>query len=734
MSQDRIRPLVKILILAAALSGCQDGGATKITALKDYQPSLLQEEDFHAAAQVVPPAAPQEITTVLSPDRPPRLISLAECIALALENGRTGDYLDRNGTGSAIASTAGQGAPLGVNDSIRVFAYDPAITATNIDQSLSKFDAIFRTGFLFDRYDEPPGVDLLGLQGLGSGEEFTTIATGAVTNGVLGLFDNLATFDTAQFRSEILKPLPTGGVAGITFRTDYVSTDLPINVPFVGTNAVYRPAVDLTFEQPLLKGASVLINQLNDSLPEPLRNPVPTGGKVPGILLTRIAHNEAKLEFERRVHQLLFAVEAAYWDLYSAYYDLYSRGEAMKEAMAAWQIAKKRYDLGTLDVEDLAQIEGQYQAFRAQRLEALGDGATRTGVLEAERRLRYVLGMPPEDGSRLVPMDAPTDAPVEPCWQAAVVDATTHRPELLQIEQEVHAAELRVTRAKNLLLPDLRFLAKYNVNGAGDTLGAGLNSLADDRYHDWELGLVLQVPIGNREAHAEVRRAKLQLEQRLVYLNDQQAKVITALQRSVRNVVQLREEIRIRRSRREAAAIQLKRRTEKFQAGRETIDFLLQAQRDWADAIRDEYTAVSRYNVALADYRRQMGTIMVYDNVTLAEGPLPAGVKPRASECIRSSVSASGDGHADATPSGPPAHSPAADATPSGPPARPPAMKTADASTSLASWPEPAPISQLLKSQDSLPEQLGAPPQQDASVSREESDAPVHFNSAGRTH
>ncbi len=727
MSQDRFRLLAKILILAAILSGCQQEAATRITALKDYQPSLLKEDDFRPTAQECPPAAPAEITTVLSPDRPQRLISLAECIAIALEHGRTGDSLDWNGAG--VGGASGQGAAPGVNDSIRVFAYDPAIAATEIDESLSKFDAVFRSGFIFNHYDEPPGIDILGLQGLGSGASLVGIpVTGAANSGILGLFNNVGTFDTAQFRSEILKPLPTGGVAGITFRTDFVSQDLPVSVPFVGTNAVYRPAVDLTFEQPLLRGGGVTHQPAtNDTLPTALRSPVPTGGRVPGIMLTRIAHDEAKLEFERAIHQaFLFAVEGAYWDLYSAYYDLYSRGEAMEQAMAAWQVAKKRYDLGTLDVEDLAQIEGQYQAFRAQRLEALGDGAARTGVLEAERRLRYVLGMPPEDGSRLVPLDAPTDAPVEPCWQAAVADATTYRPELLQIQQEVHAADLRVRRAKDLLLPDLRLLAKYNVNGAGDTLGAGLSSLADDRFHDWELGLVLQVPIGNREAHAEVRRAKLQLEQRLVYLNDQQAKVITALQRSVRNVVQLREEIRIRRSRRDAAAIQLKRRTDKFQAGRETIDFLLQAQRDWADAVRDEYTAISRYNVALADYRRQMGTIMQYRNVVLAEGPLPAYVKPRASEFIRSSVSASGDGRTAPTPSGSPA--------------RLPDVQTADVSSSVSSPLAPAPIPQLLTAQEALPEQLGVPAGHDARPTNpdeprpnEGGEAPVRFNAAGRT-
>src|SRR4051812_15946030 len=52
---------------------------------------------------------PEGVRTVLDPDAPPRFITLAECVALAVENGRV------NG------------------ESIRVLAYDPAITGSDIE-------------------------------------------------------------------------------------------------------------------------------------------------------------------------------------------------------------------------------------------------------------------------------------------------------------------------------------------------------------------------------------------------------------------------------------------------------------------------------------------------------------------------------------------------------------------------------------------------------------------------
>jgi hypothetical protein len=43
------------------------------------------------------------------------------------------------------------------------------------------------------------------------------------------------------------------------------------------------------------------------------RQQVPTGGRVPGILLSRLNTEQAKIEFERRVSNLCYAVEEAYW-------------------------------------------------------------------------------------------------------------------------------------------------------------------------------------------------------------------------------------------------------------------------------------------------------------------------------------------------------------------------------------------------------------------------------------
>jgi outer membrane protein TolC len=634
-------------VLVALLCGCgqtilnPDGAALDLGPGPGARPGPPQPGPAGPAGDPDGWGPPGRVSTVTSPEAGRRPISMAECICLALENGRTGEFYDRTDSDrrTSVTGLQQQGPAAAASDSVRVFAYDPAIAGTLVEQALSRFDVLWRTGIDATRSGMPSGFDAgsVPLVGFLNGEQAT-----------------------ADFHSELLKPLPTGGVAGITFRTEYARDFLsPLSVI---QNPAYLPGVELSFEQPLLQGGGVFINELREALPPSLLHPLPSGAVPPegagrpGILLSRIAHEQTRLDFERRVHQLLFVVEEAYWDLYCAYWDLYSRENGMRQAHVVWEVFKRRFDAGGIPVEDLAQIEEQYHFFRAQRLEALGRGSGgRPGVLEAERRLRYVVGLPPEDGTRLIPTDAPVQVPVEPSWEQAVEAARQRRPELLQIKQEIKAAILALARATDFLLPDLRFVSRYGVNGLGGTLGGGFRNLAEDPFGNWELGLQMQVPLGYRAGFAEVARAKLVLAQRFAFLRDEEVKAVLSLQRSYRDVVQFREEVGARRSQREAAALQVKARYEKFKNGEKNIDLLLRAQRGWADSLRDEQVAVCRYNVALADLERQKGTIMQYHNVALVEGPLPAGAAPHASERLRLH-------HADVLPAAPAASGPPPDA------------------------------------------------------------------------
>jgi hypothetical protein len=210
---------------------------------------------------------------------------------------------------------------------------------------------------------------------------------------------------------------------------------------------------------------------------------------------------------------------------------------------------------------------------------------------------------------------------------------------------DVRAKHLNVQLQKNFLMPDVRFVSQYGITGIGSQLDGSypanaFASLAEDRFQNWQLGLQMYVPLGFRQAHANVRQARLSLAQSYELLYDQERKAKRSLELQWRRLFETYEQIKIQRAQREAAAIQLRARYQQFQAGlgpREgqraaTLDVLLEAQRVWADALRAEYENIVFYNNALAGFEFAKGTIQNYDNVAVSEGELPVCAQTRAVE------------------------------------------------------------------------------------------------------
>jgi outer membrane protein TolC len=587
------------------------------------------ECDPSAGSKPLPLALTNAPTTILNPERPQRYISLAEAISIALENGAV-NFFNLPTPGSSMSGAVrlnealptfsgpggfglSTGAGIGSNsDAIRVLALDPAITATAIEISLSKFDARWVSSLTWNTTEQPIGTSQSAVQALGAAA-LQSINTQA------------ATFETGM-----VKPLPTGGVAGITFTVPYQLT----NSPIARVNPSYTPTLQFNFEQPLLQGFGVEINQLRSTHPGGILqgDQFPTGGQVEGILITRLRFDQARADFERSVQQLVLNVEMAYWSLYYAYWDLYSNEAGLRQAYEAWKINNEKYRAGRLSLADFAQTRGQYELFRGNRIESLGR------LLEQERVLRRMLGLPMEDCTRLVPSDTPTLAPYQPDWCTAQAEALALKPELVIAREELKVRQLDLINQRNLLLPDLRFTSTYGITGLGNHLAGGpeetsaLHSLASDHFTNWSVGLNLTVPIGFREAHANVRIARLNLARSYYVLRDAESKVSASLESQYRLILQSYAEIGARRAQREAFADQLRARFQEYVAGRGTLDILLEAQRFWAQALASEYAAVADYNNALAAFEYAKGTILQHDNVYIAEGPLPKCAQVRAVE------------------------------------------------------------------------------------------------------
>jgi hypothetical protein len=273
----------------------------------------------------------------------------------------------------------------------------------------------------------------------------------------------------------------------------------------------------------------------------------------------------ARAELLEHAQALALEAERAYWDLYRAVAVLEARETALRLAGVQLEAARERQRANQLTTQDLAQVEEQYHLLEGQRLRALGSGTGRPGVLEAERVLRRLVGLPAEDGCALVPAEAPPTAPPLVCWADDLRTALAVRPDLLQARAEASAEP----------------------GGAARLLR---------------------------------RLCCCREEPPAVSVCDREAAAVSELLRATRQAVEAYQLTGVARARREAAERHLAGRRAEFEAGVGRVDLLSQAQQAWADAAGEEATAWADYAAALADLERQKGTLLRWRGVCVRAG------------------------------------------------------------------------------------------------------------------
>ncbi len=263
--------------------------------------------------------------------------------------------------------------------------------------------------------------------------------------------------------------------------------------------------------------------------------------------------------------------------------------------------------------------------------------------------MRNILGLPPADNRRIVPDTAPTEARLEPDWETSVAQMLAFQPDIVQQQLLVRLTELQLLLARNQLLPQLNLNALYQFNGLGHQLdgseavssGAGLTVLDPIRslksrnagvndpaaepndFNQWQVGLTFSAPIGFRAPLANVRQAQYQLLRQRAFLQQIVHQTTHSLARFFLEVDANYKQFRTAQRLRAAAQLRLEAQRAFYEEGRITIDRLLDAVSQYANAIAQEAQFKTSYNTSIAALEEAKGTLLAYDNIAVAEGPSP---------------------------------------------------------------------------------------------------------------
>lgn len=375
--------------------------------------------------------------------------------------------------------------------------------------------------------------------------------------------------------------------------------------------------------QPLLQGAGIEYNRIAGPNGRP--------GLYSGVVLARINTDIGLADFEQAVNTLLNNVERAYWDLYVAYRDLDAKLAAREMALQTWRNVYHRFQAGAADHEEEARSREQFYLFNSAVLNSLNgipnpvgftpfsSGPT-NGVYALDRRLRWLLGLSPSDGKLIRPAEEPSTAHVTFDWHDSLREALCRRVELRKQQWVIKRRQLELIAARNMLKVRLDAVGQYRV------LNLDRELLDDDtdisgNLQQWQLGLQLATPLGNRIGHNAVRNAELFVAREKAIYRDQELRVTHELSDAMG---ELERSYAVSRSNFNAglAAYQhLQEISKKYDAGVIPLEFLLDAQRRVVEANNGYYRSLIDYNVAIVGFQNSRGTLLEYHEVQLAEGP-----------------------------------------------------------------------------------------------------------------
>ncbi len=541
-------------------------------------------------------------------------LSLQDAIALALENNldiavqrytpwiAETDILRTQG-GGASRGLAGTGTA-SVLGAIPAQTFDPQVTSTlSLDHRATPVNNPFLSGI------------------------------GQPTGALVPLVNH-----TTQANFQYSQGFHTGTALAVTQNNTRASTSSPA--------ALFNPSVQSTlfvsFTQQLLNGFGLLAN----------------------TRFIRIAKNSKKiadLAFAQQVITTVTQVENLYWELVFAREDVKVKQRSVTLADKLYNDNKRQVEIGTLAPIEVVRAEAEVARASQDLI------VSQTLHLQQQTLLKNAITKNPLDPVvQAVEID-PTDVVAQPAkieilpLQDAVKEALDKRPDVLQSVVDLKNRDINVRATRNALLPTLSLFGQYGWTGlAGNSrklgtattvagspvvdangnaipnfflpaslvpilgtnrsgLNDALGSIFGSDFPTYSLQLNLTIPIRNRPAQADNARAILEQRQAETRLQQIENGVVVEVRNAQIALEQNRARVQAAQKSRVLQDQTLDAEQKKYQLGASTIFFVIQAQRDLAQAQNVEVRALVDLAKAQIDFDRALGRTLETNRISIAD-------------------------------------------------------------------------------------------------------------------
>lgn len=373
----------------------------------------------------------------------------------------------------------------------------------------------------------------------------------------------------------------TGAYSELKFINERASS----NSIFLTLNPYYKSDLALSVTQPLFKNFG------------------------PEVNLTRInvAENNEKISKDQlrgKMIDIIADTKRAYWNLLLSLEELEVRNLSLELSRDLLKKNRRKVEVGVL-----AQIEIiEAEAGVATREEAvlLAEKAVR----DAEDTLKRITGLTKDWEIILNITDKPIITREKLSFMEMFRTALENRPDYLQAGRDLKNREINLKFTRNQTLPNLSLVGGIGLNGLDNSYGSELERLKTGDFYSWQVGISLEIPLGNRAAQNDYLRAKLEEEKARVSMKNMEEAIAVEIREALRELDTTLKMIDATKVTRTLAEKKLEAEEKKFNVGMSTSHDILIFQEELANALKNEKKSLIDHNNALIKLDKVTGVIV----------------------------------------------------------------------------------------------------------------------------
>ncbi len=455
-----------------------------------------------------------------------------------------------------------------------------------IQRSLSPFDPTLTTSFNANR-SETPATDVL---------------EGAAVRSNLNQFGRAAynqTFDT-----------------GTEFQSVWQSNRTSNNSQFTTFNPAITQSWLAQITQPLMRGRGRQIQRIP-------------------FMIAQSRLDQTEEQVRQQILNLIFQAENTYWNAVQQRERLRVQQNNLQLSQAFVDRSRRELELGVISRLDIYQPEQQFATAQ------VGVTLAQYNLQQAEDAVRRQIGADLDPDFRSVPIlltekiEPPAFTPTfEP--EETVSVALRNRPEVEQRRRLLQIDDLQIKQATNNLRPDVALTASYQSTGRGGNftdrsitgdsgmgmiipggLGDALSQLLDFRFPTYQAGLVINLPLRNRQASANLADAAIQKRRDLYQLRAIEQDIRLDVVQAIAGVEQSKAGVEQATVARDFAQMRLEAEQQKYDLGVTTAFIVLDAQDRLLQSEADLLDQSIAYRRAMLTLYLSTGELLQQRNVSI---------------------------------------------------------------------------------------------------------------------